>query len=340
MEHHSGRRWPAPFSMTCGTVRRRSSRASSSNGAPRPAISCLRLHLPDVSSPFPVLRTWRRTEVSSLAEPGSRRGRHHAALLRSASRRLTPQIVSSMSSGFDLHVLHYHGMLHGVAARRFIRSRRRRFALHSREFPVERLHHPLPHATPRPDRPARPLQRRANAPLDDLARALRLYSCGHEQRQDSRRPGRPADRRSRPVKPMPLITYLVYNRFHRPARRTGCSGQGRRGPFVKARVRPGSARPHWRVSRCLELAARLRTVWFAVFLNYTLAEGCRCRLIRFLRRIPSPTISTCVLGSRGTSQAHPVQVDEESSTISSIRFSCPPRCTLRATTAVSAHHRW
>ena len=64
--------------------------------------------------------------------------------------RYTPQLVSWNGGGFDLPVLHYRGLRHGVVAEQLLGPRRGRPRVQ-----VEQLHQPLPHAPSRPDGRAR-----------------------------------------------------------------------------------------------------------------------------------------------------------------------------------------
>ena len=78
----------------------------------------LQLHLQRVVTISCVLRTSEGLKVWSLSEPDLNEG---AIIQRffDGIEKFTPQIVSWNGGGFDLPVLHYRGMLHGVAAPRY-----------------------------------------------------------------------------------------------------------------------------------------------------------------------------------------------------------------------------
>ena len=63
--------------------------------------------------------------------------------------RHVPQLVSWNGGGFDLPVLHYRGLRHGVVASKYWDM-----GDDDREFKLQQLHQPLPPAPSRPDGPA------------------------------------------------------------------------------------------------------------------------------------------------------------------------------------------
>ncbi len=76
------------------------------------------LHLHRVVAISCVLRTGEQIRVWSLGEPGS----SEAELIQrfyDGIERYTPQLVSWNGGGFDLPVLHYRGLINGVAAPRY-----------------------------------------------------------------------------------------------------------------------------------------------------------------------------------------------------------------------------
>ncbi|MCX7672039.1 MAG: 3'-5' exonuclease, partial [Thiobacillaceae bacterium] len=78
----------------------------------------LPLHLQRVVTLSCVLREGERLRVFSLSEPQA----GEAEIIRrffEGIERYTPQLVSWNGGGFDLPVLHYRAMLHGVAAPRY-----------------------------------------------------------------------------------------------------------------------------------------------------------------------------------------------------------------------------
>ena len=78
----------------------------------------LPLHLQRIVTISCVLRTSEGFKVWSLSEPDLNEG---AIIQRffDGIEKFTPQIVSWNGGGFDLPVLHYRGMLHGVVAPRY-----------------------------------------------------------------------------------------------------------------------------------------------------------------------------------------------------------------------------
>ena len=78
----------------------------------------LRLHLQRVVAISAVLRSGDRVKVWSLGEPES----GEAELIQrffDGLERYTPTLVSWNGGGFDLPVLHYRAMLHGISAPRY-----------------------------------------------------------------------------------------------------------------------------------------------------------------------------------------------------------------------------
>ena len=78
----------------------------------------LQLHLQRIVAISCVLRTSDGLKVWSLAEPAQSEGEIIQRFF-DGIEKFTPQIVSWNGSGFDLPVLHYRGMLHGVSAPRY-----------------------------------------------------------------------------------------------------------------------------------------------------------------------------------------------------------------------------
>ena len=66
--------------------------------------------------------------------------------------KFTPQVVSWNGGGFDLPVLHYRGLIHGVVAPRYWDMGDGDYA--DSAISREQLHQPLPHPPSRPDGPA------------------------------------------------------------------------------------------------------------------------------------------------------------------------------------------
>ena len=78
----------------------------------------LPLHLQRVVVISCALRDARSLKVWSLAEPENGEGQIIQRFYEGIER-LTPQIVSWNGAGFDLPVLHYRGLIHGVSAPRY-----------------------------------------------------------------------------------------------------------------------------------------------------------------------------------------------------------------------------
>jgi predicted PolB exonuclease-like 3'-5' exonuclease len=76
------------------------------------------LHLQRVVVVSCLLRDDRQLRIWSLAEPESGEGEIIQRFF-DGIEKLTPQLVSWNGGGFDLPVLHYRGLIHGVAAPRY-----------------------------------------------------------------------------------------------------------------------------------------------------------------------------------------------------------------------------
>jgi len=204
----------------------------------------LPLHLQRVVTISCVLRTGEGLKVWSLSEPDLDEG---AIIQRffDGIEKFTPQIVSWNGSGFDLPVLHYRGMLHGVAAPRYWDMGEGDYA-DSREFKwnnyISRYH-------------TRHLDLmdllalyngRANAPLDDLAK---LYGFPGKLGMDGSKvweawqAGQGGEIRDYCETDV-INTYLVYNRFRRLRGELTAEEEKAEGEFVKAQLARIGA-PHW-----------------------------------------------------------------------------------------------
>ena len=173
----------------------------------------LPLHLQKIVAISCVLRERDSFRVWTLGEPGDTEGQ---AIQRffDGVERFTPQIVSWNGGGFDLPVLHYRGLMHGVTAPRYWDLGDGDFG-DSREFKwnnyISRYH-------------TRHLdlmdllamyQPRANAPLDELAKLMGLPGkLGMDGSQVWRayQDGKQADIRNYCETDV-VNTYLVYLRF-------------------------------------------------------------------------------------------------------------------------------
>lgn len=205
----------------------------------------IQLHLQRVVAISCVLRTMEGFKVWSLAEPGL----GEAAIIQrffDGIEKFTPQIVSWNGSGFDLPVLHYRGMLHGVSAPRYWDMGEGDYA-DSRDFKwnnyISRYH-------------TRHLDLmdllamyngRANAPLDELAKLFgfpgKLGMDGSKV-WEAWQAGQAADIRDYCETDV-VNTYLVYNRFRRMRGEFSAEEEAAEANFVKAQLAKIDA-PHWR----------------------------------------------------------------------------------------------
>ena len=175
----------------------------------------LQLHLQRVVTISCVLRTSEGLKVWSLAEPEQSEGEIIQRFF-DGIEKFTPQIVSWNGSGFDLPVLHYRGMLHGVSAPRYWDLGDGDYA-DSRDFKwnnyISRYHtrhldlmYLLALYNPR-----------ANAPLDDLAKLFgfpgKLGMDGGKV-WEAWQSGKAAEIRDYCETDV-INTYLVFNRFRR-----------------------------------------------------------------------------------------------------------------------------
>jgi predicted PolB exonuclease-like 3'-5' exonuclease len=204
----------------------------------------LSLHLQRVVTISCVLRTSDGLKVWSLAQPELSEG---AIIQRffDGIEKFTPQIVSWNGSGFDLPVLHYRAMLHGVTAPRYWDLGDGDFA-DSRDFKwnnyISRYH-------------TRHLDLmdllalynpRANAPLDDLAK---LYGFPGKLGMDGGKvwaawqSGKSAEIRDYCETDV-INTYLVFNRFRCFRGELTAAEEEAETAFVKAHLSKIGA-PHW-----------------------------------------------------------------------------------------------
>ena len=204
----------------------------------------LQLHLQRVVTISCVLRTSEGLKVWSLAEPQQGEGEIIQRFF-DGIEKFTPQIVSWNGSGFDLPVLHYRGMLHGVAAPRYWDLGDGDYA-DSRDFKwnnyISRYH-------------TRHLDlmdllalynARANAPLDDLAKLFgfpgklgmdggKVWEAWQAGKCDEIRDYCETD---------VINTYLVYNRFRRLRGELTADEEAAEVDFLKTQLaRIGAS--HW-----------------------------------------------------------------------------------------------
>ena len=204
----------------------------------------LPLHLQRIVTISCVLRTSEGFKVWSLSEPDLNEG---AIIQRffDGIEKFTPQIVSWNGGGFDLPVLHYRGMLHGVVAPRYWDMGDGDYA-DSRDFKwnnyISRYH-------------TRHLDLmdllalyngRANAPLDELAK---LFGFPGKLGMDGGKvwsawqDGQIAEIRDYCETDV-VNTYLVYNRFRRMRGELTAEEDVAEIEFVKAQLARIGA-PHW-----------------------------------------------------------------------------------------------
>lgn len=126
----------------------------------------LRLHLQRIVAISAVLRSGDTLKVWSLGEPGSSE-KELVQRFFDGLERFTPTLVSWNGSGFDLPVLHYRALLHGVAAPRYWETGDEDAAFRWNNY-LGRYHQ---RHTDLMDVLAG-YQARANAPLDEIAALL------------------------------------------------------------------------------------------------------------------------------------------------------------------------
>jgi predicted PolB exonuclease-like 3'-5' exonuclease len=204
----------------------------------------IQLHLQRIVTISCVLRTSEGLKVWSLSEPTHGEGEIIQRFF-DGIEKFTPQIVSWNGSGFDLPVLHYRGMLHGVSAPRYWDMGDGDYA-DSRDFKwnnyISRYH-------------TRHLDlmdllalynARANAPLDDLAKLFgfpgKLGMDGGKV-WEAWQGGKIAEIRDYCETDV-INTYLVYNRFRRLRGELTAEEEIAEGVFVKAHLGKIGA-PHW-----------------------------------------------------------------------------------------------
>ena len=201
-------------------------------------------HLQRVVTISCVLRDAQHFRVFSLSEPDVGEGEIIQRFF-DGIERYTPQIVSWNGGGFDLPVLHYRGLLHGVCAPRYWDQGEGDYH-DSRDFKwnnyIGRYH-------------TRHLDLmdllalyngRANAPLDDLAKLFgfpgKLGMDGGKV-WEAWQGGQIADIRDYCETDV-INTYLVYNRFRRLRGELTADEEVAEAEYVKAQLAKIGA-PHW-----------------------------------------------------------------------------------------------
>lgn len=205
----------------------------------------LPLHLQRVAVISCVLRAGETFKVWSLSEPEQAEGEIIQRFFDGVEK-FTPRIVSWNGGGFDLPVLHYRGMIHGVMAPRYWDMGDGDFA-DSRDFKwnnyISRYH-------------TRHLdlmdllamyQARANAPLDELAKLMgfpgKLGMDGGKV-WDAWQAGKIAEIRDYCETDV-VNTYLVYNRFRLMRGEITREEEAAECAFIRQRLAEIDA-PHWR----------------------------------------------------------------------------------------------
>lgn len=201
-------------------------------------------HLQRVAVISCALRAGKDLRVWSLAEPEQ----GEAEIIQrffDGIEKFTPQVVSWNGGGFDLPVLHYRGLIHGVVASRYWDLGDGDYA-DSRDFKwnnyISRYH-------------TRHLDLmdllalyngRANAPLDDLAKLFgfpgKLGMDGGKV-WEAWQGGQIADIRDYCETDV-INTYLVYNRFRRLRGELTAEEEVAEAEYVKAQLAKIGA-PHW-----------------------------------------------------------------------------------------------
>ena len=188
-----------------------------------------------------VLRDGEGVQVFSIGEP-ERDERAAIQKFFDGIEKLTPQLVSWNGGGFDLPVLHYRGLIHGVKARRYwdMGEDDRDFKwnnyisrYHSRHLDLMDL--------------LALYQGRANAPLDDLAQLMGLpgkLGMKGAGVWDAYQAGRVADIRNYCETDV-VNTYLVFLRFQQM--RGALTPEQHKAQCEVVRSTLGkSAEPHWK----------------------------------------------------------------------------------------------
>ena len=230
--------WPAELPDTEVAERAFAARRAKTGG------DFLPLHVHRVVCISCVLRTREGFKVWSLAAPEL----DEAAIIQrffDGIEKFSPQLVSWNGGGFDLPVLHYRAMLHGVSAPRYWEMGEGDYA-DARDFKwnnyISRYH--MRHLDLM-DLLAM-YNGRANAPLDELAKLFgfpgKLGMDGSKV-WDAWQAGRAAEIRDYCETDV-INTYLVYNRFRRLRGELTAEEEVAEGEFVKAQLARIGA-PHW-----------------------------------------------------------------------------------------------
>lgn len=201
-------------------------------------------HLQRIVTISCLLRAGETFKVWSLSEPEHSEGQIIQRFF-DGIEKFTPRLVSWNGGGFDLPVLHYRGMLHGVTAPRYWDLGDGDYA-DSRDFKwnnyISRYH-------------TRHLdlmdllalyQPRANAPLDDLAKLMGLpgkLGMDGGKVWDAWLEGKIADIRDYCETDV-VNTYLVYNRFRRMRGELTAEEEKTETDFIRARLGEIGAQ-HW-----------------------------------------------------------------------------------------------
>lgn len=205
----------------------------------------LPLHLHRIVTISCALRDTKQFRVFSLSEPDAGEGEIIQRFF-DGIERYSPRLVSWNGGGFDLPVLHYRGLIHGVSAPRYWDMGEGDYA-DSREFKwnnyISRYH-------------TRHLdlmdllalyQPRANAPLDDLAKLMGLpgkQGMNGSAVWDAWQQGRAAEIRDYCETDV-VNTYLVYLGFRRMRGEIDQQAWERETALVRDTLEQVDA-PHWK----------------------------------------------------------------------------------------------
>jgi len=179
--------------------------------------------------------------VRSLGEPGDGEAKLIADFFRTVER-YTPQLVSWNGGGFDLPVLHYRGLIHGVVAGRYwdLGDDDRDFKWNNYIGRYHMRHTDLMDVLAM-------YQPRASAPLDDLARLCGFpgkLGMDGSQVWSAYREGRIADIRNYCETDV-MNTWLVYCRFQMMRGVLSPSAFDTEVELARALLSAQTA-PHWR----------------------------------------------------------------------------------------------
>ena len=201
----------------------------------------MQLHLQRVIVISCVLRDDRQLRIWSLAEPESNEGEIIQRFF-DGIEKLTPQLVSWNGGGFDLPVLHYRGLIHGVAAPKYwdMGDDDRDFKWNNYISRYHTRHLDLMDLLAM-------YQPRANAPLDELAKLMGLpgkFGMDGSQVWQAWQEGRVAEIRDYCETDV-VNTYLVFLRFQLMRGVLSPQGHAKEIEFVTTSLKE-QKQAHWK----------------------------------------------------------------------------------------------